>query len=85
MKLTLTADWTFIAESRADRIAIAGYTAVIEPVQEVNFLGEEVTVFQYTVLRDHFEIVEVGSLGSRERARKDVETVIANHVAGISV
>lgn len=84
MQLTLTADWTN-PTSTASRIAIAGYTAVVDVAAGVNLLGEDVPLYEFTVLRDHFEIVEVGQRGSRVAAQEAVERIIAEHAATLSV
>lgn len=74
MQLTLTADWTQ-PTATCDRIAIAGYTAVVEAVTTATG-----TVYEFTVLRDHYEIVEVGIRRDRIAAQISVETIIANHI-----
>lgn len=83
MHLTLTADWTQ-PTSTATRLAIAGYTAVIDVAKGVNLLGEDAPLFEYTVLRDHFEIVETGTRTTRMAAEITVERVIAEHAQGLS-
>jgi hypothetical protein len=82
MQLTLTADWTQPTVD-ADRLAIAGYTAVIETVPAHDHNGP-FTAFQYTVLRDHFEIVTTGACATRGAARLAVERTIAEHAETLS-
>lgn len=82
MKLTLTADWTQPVPG-VDRIAIGGYTAVVERVLRNLFPDDVVGVYQYTVLHDHHEIVEVGQREDRNRARQAVEVIIALHAESV--
>ena len=79
MNLTLTADWTNPTPGNA-RIAIGGYTAVIEPG---TIDGRLVDAYEFTILRDHFEIVEVGVRTSVAKAKQAVEAIIADHVQKI--
>lgn len=78
MKLTLTAPWTQPAPG-VDRLAIGGYTAVVERVLRNLFPGDVVGVYQYTVLHDHFAIIAQGHRQDRSGARLAVEDVIRNH------
>jgi hypothetical protein len=78
MQLTVTAEWTHPTPT-ADRIAIAGYTAVVEAVDVPNGPSAH-TAYQYTVLRDHLEIVEVGHRFDRIAAHLTVERIIAEHI-----
>lgn len=80
MQLTVTADWTQPTPT-ADRIEIAGYTAVVEAVTISDGVGPDFTAYQYTVLRDHLEIVETGKRLDRATALGRVELVIAEHIA----
>lgn len=80
MQITVTADWTSPTPT-TDRIAIAGYTAVVEAVPGWP-VGHDV-VFEYTVLRDHIEIVEVGHRVDRIAAQITVERIIAEHIQKI--
>lgn len=82
MKLTFTADWTQ-PTADTDRLAIAGYTAVIEAVPATDMMGRPVTGFEFTILRDHFEIVEVGVRSDRGAARQAVEVIIALHAEAL--
>lgn len=73
MKLTLTAEWTSPTLT-ASRIAIGGYTAVVEVVS---------SAYHFTVLRDHFEIVGTGDRSTRAAARDAAESMIALHAQAL--
>lgn len=79
MKLTFTADWTN-PTPETSRIEIGGYTAVIEPG---TVDGRPVDVYEFTILRDHFEIVEVGVRPSMNKAKQAVEVIIALHAESV--
>lgn len=84
VQLTVIAEWTQPTPT-TDRLAIAGYTAVVE---EITIPGDPAVgafnAYQYTVLRDHFEIVEVGKRLDRRTALGRVELVIRDHIAALS-
>lgn len=82
MNLTVTADWTQPTPT-ADRIAIAGYTAVVE-AKIMGYVDSSIPVYEYTVLRDHLEIVAVGHRVDRIAAHLTVERIIAEHAQALS-
>lgn len=83
MQLTVTAEWTHPTPT-ADRIEIAGYTAVIETTSVVDITGTVVPAYEFTVLRDHLEIVEVGHRMDRIAAQITVERIIAEHITKVA-
>lgn len=75
MKLTLTADWTAPTPTTA-RIVIGGYTAVVETVDAQDLLGRPCVDYEFTIIRDHFEMVGYGRRNSMTAAREAVESMI---------
>lgn len=83
MQITLSASWTQPADG-VKRIQIAGYTAVIEESSTTNLVGEIVPAYEYTILRDHFEIVATGLRTCAVAAEITVEETIAEHAQSLS-
>lgn len=83
MELTVTADWTQ-PTATVRRIDIAGYTGTIAQRPWTQLNGTDITAYEYTVLHDHREIVEVGIRLDSFAAELTVERIIAEHLAGLS-
>lgn len=78
MELTLSADWTQPTPD-AIRLAIGGYTAVVQTVDTHDLMGRPVQVYEYTVLRDHLEIIGVGNRPTLAASQQIAEELIAAH------
>ncbi|QZE10377.1 hypothetical protein SEA_SCOOBYDOOBYDOO_26 [Mycobacterium phage ScoobyDoobyDoo] len=78
MKVTLTADWQvwdgYQGNGEAHCIEIAGYTATVVQV------AKGVLVYEYTVLHDHREVVEVNTRYRLNLAKEAAEEAIINHI-----
>jgi len=80
MELTLRADWReaddIVIKRTADYrqlvLRIAGYSAAVEQMDGV---------WQYTVLHDHLEVVEVGQRTTLAAAKVAAEVLIGTHAA----
>lgn len=88
MNINVSADWNFVdtntkhvAGYKGHRIAIAGYTAVVEEIMPKHWTGD--SIFEFTVLKDHTTIVVRGHRGTLGGAKNAAEMAIEADIKGI--